>query len=215
MLTRIVCKPLLLFVFGGVSIAFGAETDSRSVDVDEKKVAAWNRFAGEMKQLHFVLIKRNKVEVERGEGGYRGEYFDRPDFFTEEVYRDATSGKVVSRVKWEKDNPENVHVMELFVYDDQHRVSRDYLVAYLPWGRNAPIQALVNLHSYNNGLHSFRQFDASGVLVYEQCQGNFGGNVVEIALEPHEMVLPMTARKDYLACFEALPIRAGQYLQPQ
>ena len=55
--------------------------------------------------------------------------------------------------------------------------------AYLPVFRNAPFQTLINLHHYEGKLDVFRQFDASGTRIYEQCKGRFLGGEVDISLE--------------------------------
>jgi hypothetical protein len=207
-------KTILTFFLFSVA-ASAAEPDIQALEVDEAKVAQWNRFSGKMLELHKQLIDRQPVTRESSVGGYTGEFFNDPDYYVEEIYRREGTNLVVSKVQWEKDHPGNVHTMELYRYDENNRVSRDYLVAYLPWGRNAPIQALVNLHSYNEGLHSFRQFDASGELVYEHCKGSLNGKPVELSLEAHEIHPPRTAQEDYRACFSGLQQQAGRYLSPQ
>ena len=106
------------------------------------------------------------------------------------------------------------------MHDDQGRVVRDYAAAYLPEGRNAPIQTLINLHAYNGGLHAFRQFDASGSRIYEFCEGNHGGEPVRLQLFEEDLVGTSEAAERilaspvYSACFEGLPAQAGRYLDP-
>ena len=192
-----------------------ASEDRQSMSVDEVKVKVWNRFASQLMELQKQQIALVSTRTESRRGGYQGEYFNEPDFYVEESYYRQSDGKLVSRIKREKEKPQNVHVLEVYIYDAEGRVRRDYLVAYLPWGRNAPIQALVNLHAYNEGLHSFRQFDASGERVYEHCSGIFDGKDVQISLESHEMAPPRIGKNDYRQCFTKTPLSAADYLPPQ
>jgi len=54
------------------------------------------------------------------------------------------------------------------VYDNQGRLKRNY-AAYLPYRRVSPFEILITLHYYRNNTHSFREFDASNIHIYEQC----------------------------------------------
>jgi hypothetical protein len=111
----------------------------------------------------------------------------------------------------------NLHSIEVYFYDDQGRVIRDYSATYLPEHRNAPIQTLVALHGYSNGLHAFRTFDASGVRIYEVCRGTYDGQAVDIALDEVEMGTelqnPDSIMKTdtYRACFSTVPVNSGTY----
>ena len=104
------------------------------------------------------------------------------------------------------------------MYDDKGRVSRDYLAAYLPDFRNAPIQTLINFHNYNDELHAYRQFDASGALIYEQCQGRYFNEDILFSIEEHEFADYQDETSEvfntYLACFEMLPTQLVQYMHP-
>lgn len=51
----------------------------------------------------------------------------------------------------------------------------------------APIQTLVNFHASNGKLSAFRQFDASGYLIYEACKGEYQGKKVDIGLEEDDL----------------------------
>lgn len=180
-----------------------------------EKVAAWNRFARQLETLHHQQIALHPVRMEIREGGYQGEYFNDPDYYIEERYYTLDGNRLVSVIRREKDNPDNIHTIEVNVLDKQGRVMRDYLAAYLPWGHNAPIQTLVNLHHYSKHLHSFRQFDASGNRIYEQCQGRHKGKEINISLESPEIEAPRILKPDYRACFGDIQLVAGKYLTPQ
>lgn len=192
-----------------------ATAEGQSIGVDEDRAARWNRFADGVLQLHKRLTAGDAVRKQTSTGGYQGEFFNRADYYVEEIYHSVDGDRLISNIKWEKDNPANLHMLEVYLYDENNRVTRDYLVNYLPWGRNAPIQAMVNLHSYNKGLHGFRQFDASGELIFEKCEGTLDGKPVDIDLESYEIEPPVTTQKDYLLCFSGLPTQAGKYLTPQ
>ena len=192
-----------------------AEERSRYVMTEDKThVRTWNDFADACLALHKQQIANNKVREQTRVGGYA----NRPEFFKEHTYYNADTGVMLSRIQWEKDKPENMHACEVYVHDDQGRVVRDYAVAYLPEGRNAPVQTLINLHAYNDGMHAFRQFDASGDRIYEFCEGNFQGKKVQLRRFEDDIYSGPpgdTSTPLYVACFEGLPMKPGQYLDPQ
>jgi tetratricopeptide (TPR) repeat protein len=186
---------------------------------DSQQVKTWNQFADKLYQLHQHLIQGKQIRVTEQTGGYGG--FTGPrDFYIEKNYYDKASGRLLSRIQWEKDNPDTIHVIEVFIHDDQGRVKRDYLAAYLPGFRNAPIQTLINLHNYNDELHAFRQFDASGERIYETCSGRFFDEEVDIhvmdyELSPYTNVRPaVMGTEAYLACFQGLLTKVDSYLDP-
>jgi len=208
-------QVLLILLVSYLSGVAHAATDEKVINVDEAMVQQWNRFADKVLALHRATLEKVEHRKQVRNGGYTGDYFNDPDFYIEETSFAKSDGRLLSRVLWEKDNPGNVHVIEMYVYDKDRRLVRDYLVAYLPWGRNAPIQAFVNLHVQAENVTGFRQFDASGVRVYEQCNGEIGGRKVSISLEPHQIDTSRTEQEDYRHCFANLPTEAGVYLDPQ
>lgn len=186
---------------------------------DPEHVRSWNRFADALYELHLQRLDGRRIRTDEQVGGYGG--FTGPrDFYREVSYFDADTGELLSRIEWERDDPNTVHVIEVFVRDDQGRTERDYLAAFLPKYRNAPIQTLINLHNYNGDLHAFRQFDASGDRIYEQCQGRHFDEQVEIFLEDYELftgsgdAARLMNTEAYLACFGDLAVEAGKYLDP-
>ena len=188
---------------------------------DSQHVRVWNTFADDLYQLHLSLIRESSntssIRTEEESGGYPGN----KNFFEETRYYHSTSGKLISRIQRESENKNNIHLIEVYLYDEQNRVKVDYLAVYLPEFRNAPIQTLINLHHYNDKLHAFRQFDASGARIYEQCQGSLFKDVVFITLEEEEIYnrsSDFTNDSDanqYLSCFEFIPKTADHYLKPQ
>lgn len=195
--------------------AYAAQEQSR-ITVDHEQVRAWNQFADHLYRLHVEIIKQHRIKTTEQLGGYAR----LPNFYREVSYFDAADGRLLSRIAWERAQPKNVHVIEVFIYDPSGRVTRDYLAAYLPRHRNAPIQTLINFHNYDGELHAFRQFDASGNRIYEQCRGRHFGEPVEISLEETEIVpilgapSPVTRTENYTACFSGLSAQAGKYLDP-
>ena len=114
-----------------------------------------------------------------------------------------------------------MHSVEVFVHDDEGRVIRDYIAAYLPTYRNAPTQTLISLHRYQDQLHAFRTFDASGYRIIERCTGSLKGREVNLLLDEDEIAEALgdpgsiMASDEYRACFGNLQAEAGKYLQPQ
>ena len=76
----------------------------------------------------------------------------------------------MSIIKWAKEYPFGIHMIDVFVYDDEGRLKREYTATYLPSRHASPSETLVILHYYKNNLHSFREYDASNFLVYEECR---------------------------------------------
>lgn len=184
---------------------------------DRQHVRVWNTFAENLYQLHQSLLSDYSIRTEEEAGGYPGNR----NFFKEIRYYNSASGKLISRIQRETENKNNIHLIEVFLYDEQDRVKVDYLAVYLPEFRNAPIQTLINLHHYNDSLHAFRQFDASGARIYEQCQGTLFKDAVFITLEEEEIynrssdVSNDSEANEYLSCFEFIPKTADNYLNPQ
>jgi len=206
--------PLLLIMATSTAWCAGEATPMR---VDEDHVRTWNRFADALFALHEKRIAGRAIKTVERIGGYAG----MPEFYKEVEYIDAASGQLLSRIQWERQEPDTVHVIEVFFYDDQGRVTRDFTAAFLPRGRNAPSQTLIALHNYSGELHAFRTFDASGNRIYEQCEGTLSGKQVWLTLEEQEI---MDAQRDargimttpaYKTCFGALQQTAGAYLTPR
>jgi hypothetical protein len=111
--------------------------------------------------------------------------------------------------------------MEVYLYDKQGRVTRDYLVSYLVDGRAAPMQALINFHGYNDKLHAFRQFDASNNRTFERCEGSDNGTPVNISLgesdilEMEDLPKSIMTSAAYKKCFKGIPATAKGYLTPK
>jgi hypothetical protein len=201
---------LLLAVFS----AWAVDTQIKQMEIDEDHVTSWNRFAGKVYDLHQRQIAGRAIRQTEVVGQYHGTAA-RGYAYTETSYHDARSGLLLSRVRVDRDRPKILHIVEVFIHDAQGRVARDYAALYLPWSQNAPMRTLINVHQYNRDLHAYRQFDASGERVYEQCKGMHAGEKVDISLEQQEIGPPTTASDAYRACFAGVPQTAGVYLSPQ
>ena len=184
---------------------------------DNLHARTWNKFANDILILHNKIVKSQDLTKQTTLGGY----FGNPDFYNEEVFTDKASGKLVSRVQWERNNPSNLHSIEVFIRDKQGRVIRDYAAAYLPNYRNAPTQTLVSFHAYNGKLEAYRTFDASGDRIGERCVGTLKGQEVNFLLDEDEIIHALDGdsdrmeQPDYKACFKGLREEAGKYLTPQ
>jgi hypothetical protein len=180
---------------------------------DEDHVSVWNRFANQLYVLHQKQIVGRKIRHVEETGEYGGSAA-RGMAYLETSYYDVGTGQLLSRVRVDRDRPKTVHTVEVFIYDAQGRVERDFASIYLPWSQHAPIRTMINLHQYSPGLQAYRQFDASGNLVYEQCKGTHAGTLVDISLEQQEINSRSTSSAAYQACFAGVPSTAAAYLTP-
>lgn len=184
---------------------------------DNEHIRRWNAFADNVLKLHHTLIKNKNIKKTKSVGGYSG----LKNFYVEEKYINAENGKLISQIQWEREQPGVLHTIEVYVHDQQNRVIRDFIVAYLPGYHNAPSQTLISLHQYNKGLHGFRTFDATGDRILERCMGQFNGEPVELMLDEDELYQASMEDKGvmqtalYKQCFGNLPAEAGKYLLPQ
>ncbi len=183
--------------------------------VDNVHVRTWNAFADNILKLHQQQVKKLQLTRKISSGGYA----QMPDFYIEENF--YLGDKLVSKVQWEKANPDLLHAIELNILDKDGRIVRDYMAAFLPRYRNAPVQTLVSLHRHNDGLHAFRSFDASGYRVIERCTGTWQGREVNMLLDEDEIDAAIGDSQgimvtvEYKACFGDLQTEAGKYLTPQ
>jgi hypothetical protein len=195
-------------------ILFVWTASAEALKADNEFARICNLFADNLLELHQKLIDRTEFSVEKSVGGYHGN----PEFYEQEKYIDKKTGKVISIVTWESDNPENLHTIEVFVRDKQGRVIRDYAAAYLPTYRNAPTQTLISFHAYNGDLHAFRTFDAVGDRLVERCTGTLKGKEVNMLLDEEDLLDAIHGDSEimqqpvYKACFKGLPKKAGEYL---
>lgn len=178
-----------------------------------KHIITWDAFAKNTLALHRKLTSETPVVKKTKVGGYA----DLPNFYIQDSYYDAKTHKLISQLQWEKAHPKQLHTIEVYLYDDKGRVTRDFTAAYLPDYHRAPTQTLISLHNYNGELHAFRTFDASGYRIVERCTGNFQGKEVDMILDEDEIAdgSPEMKTAAYKACFDGVQLKAGKYLIPQ
>ena len=211
----IVQMVIFLFFASNVTAAANPKKTS-SMSIDKIHVATWNQFSDELHQFHLHQTNIHKIRTEEELGGYSG----LPNFYREVRYYDEKTNKILSRIQWERENPETIHLIEVFVYNEKGKLKSDYLAAFLPKHRNAPIQTLINIHYENDELHSFRQFDASGARIHEQCKGKFFDDPILISLDEDDFdssekhIIRTLASEAYLSCFEFTPSVVSHYNSP-
>ena len=193
--------------------AWAASAQMKQMEVDDDQVTSWNRFAAKVYDLHLRQIAGRETRQTEVTGEYGGTAASGYTY-KETSYHDAHTGLLLSRVRVDRDRPKVLHLVEVFIHDPQGRVIRDFASIYLPWAQNAPMRTLINVHQYNNGLHAYRQFDASGTRIYEQCNGRYAGTLVEITLEQQDIGPPSTASDAYQSCFAGVQESVGAYLVP-
>ncbi|MBL6958245.1 MAG: tetratricopeptide repeat protein [Rhodospirillales bacterium] len=204
-------RQFFFFAVVAAVVLAGASGAAAQIKEDPRHVRNWNAFADNLYKAHRLLIAAQPVRTSEKPGGYAG----RPNTFREVEYRAAGNGRLLSRILWQRDRPDTVHVIEIFFYDERGRLSVDYSASYLLEYRNAPAQTLINIHSYEDGLHAFRQFDASGDRIYESCRGDYFDTPVDVSLDeggsPESEGVPEDL---YTTCFGFLPLTVDKYLDP-
>jgi len=196
-----------------------SNTYAAPVEEDLYRADKWNKFADNLYALHEQRLKGLDVYTEEEDGGYGGLDGDE-NFYHEVRYYDRKSGRLLSNIKRENKNPDNIHVMELYIYDEQGRIQREYTAAYLPTHRKAPYQTLIDLHHYVDELHGYRQFDASDDRLFESCTGKHFDVPVRILYDEEDMpdrlseIRDQTEREAYRSCFEDMPKTAQPYIDP-
>lgn len=184
----------------------------------EKRHQLWNSFADKLYTVHKKRLQNSDYYTRENVGGYGG-LTNEPEYYREVKYFDRDSRQLLSIVKWELKFSTGFHMIDLFIYDDENRIKREYTATYLPSRRTSPSETLIIFHYYRNKLHSIREFDASNVLLYEQCTDTeqadkviFSFDYVDIP-ESHSE-LDIAKQEDYRACFDHAAISAEPYLDP-
>jgi len=207
----------LLFPFA-LSSATSATRDARMKE-DKIQVKQWNNFVSELYQLHLAQTKKVPIKTTETIGGYGGG-FSNKEFYREISYFNKNNNNLLSKIQWEIKKPDTIHAIEVFLYNEQNKIKTDFYARFLPYARNAPVQTLINLHNYNDELHSFRQFDASGELIYETCRGKFFNKKINLHLDNEEILDFRNNNSDefvnetYAACFLNVAKTASSYLLP-
>lgn len=192
----------------------GQTSGAQSMQPKQDQVQQSNAFVENLHKLHRQQIDGKKIRETEALGGYK----DLPQFYREVSYYDAASGRMLSRIQWERDNPERIHAIEVYVYDNQGRVARDYSAWFLPRFRNAPRETNINFYGYADGVRAWRQFDVFGNRVYEKCNAGeqvlvelWGDDISRAQDDPKSVM----HGADYRRCFETLATTPGKYVVPQ
>lgn len=189
------------------------------MDAKDEQIEVWNGFANTLYRLHKNTVSGVGVEKTTIIGNYGGELFGHIKY-TQSEYTRKEDSRLVSRIRKIKNEQGNFHTLEIFIYDEHGRVVRDYVAAYLPAFRNAPYQTLINLHYYDDDLHAYRQFDASGTRIFESCKGSVFDEKVEFLLEDYEIPDHISEldgalkQEAYRSCFDQISADVGIYLDP-
>jgi hypothetical protein len=193
-----------------------AQGEPEALKEDNVHVRTWNEFADDLLTIHKAHIDAHPTEKKSRLGGYMG----MPEFYLEETHYHAATGQVLSRVQWERENPQLMHSIEVFVYGDDGQLKRDYTAAYLPNYRNAPTQTLITFYNHDGELQGLRSFDASGYRVFERCEGRYQGEDVFFMLDEGEIHEAKREKSSimytdlYKTCFAGLPETAEGHLSP-
>lgn len=183
----------------------------------ENEATRWNRYVDDLYALHKKQITGKTVEIKERVGGY----FQQANFYKEQSFYDKNTGKLLSLIQWEKRRPKNIHVIQVFLYDNKGRLSHDYAASFRTDDHDDPATTEISLFDYPKGLRVFRQFNASNEITYEHCEGKWKGNPVDIKLdvidleefrgEPNTIM----TTPSYSACFGRLPKSVASYLPPK
>jgi len=198
-------KRLILFV-AGLICATAVQAETQAV--------RWNRFAEQVYQLHIKTIAAQPTRTEETTQAYEGD-MAKNYTYRETQYFSANSGKLLSKLRVDQDDPSKRYYLEVNVLDNQGHVARDYIALYLPWSMSQPARTFISLHAYPGELHAFRQFNASGQRFLELCEGRLNGKTVMLLFEEAELDKTPEPSEAYRACFGGLPLQAGEYLNPQ
>ena len=168
-------------------------------------------FHNKLQALHLQQIAlyniRTKEEIADYKGssaaGYR---------YVDTHYYDTENGNLVSHIRRDGSKPELIHIIEVNIYENKKLV-RDYGSITLPWAPLYPVRTYINLHHYDNQLHSFRQYDVDGQVKFEFCEGSFAGKPVHISLDEGDINAGSTTA-EYKSCFDGASKNWSQFKIP-
>lgn len=210
---------LLIIIMLCAPATFAVNASAAAIKEGMTRGERLNHFVQSLYSFNKQRNSRLEVDIEESTGGYGG-VTDNLEFYREVKHIDKKTGNLLANIKWETRNPDNLHTIDVYIYDAQGRIKREYSAAYLPVYRKAPYLTLINMHHYEKGLHSYRQFDFSDNRLFEFCAGNYLGEKIHLVLDEYE--IPDSAaefsdeiqRDVYTACFDAIPMSVAPYLAP-
>lgn len=210
-------QKIILIIFLLCAGAVQADSVMSSFNNNESEEKRWNRFADALYALHKKRINIKTLHIKERMGGY----FRQKNFYKEQSYYEKKTDKLLSRILWETQNPKNIHVIQVFFYDNKGRPLRDYSASFRIADHDDPATTEISLFDYPQGLRVFRQFNASNEITYEDCEGRWRGKPVNIELdvvdleefrdEPNTIM----TTPQYRACFGRLPKSAASYIPPK
>ena len=194
-----------------------AVADEKLPDDLEKRHQLWNGFVDKLYILHRKRLSDDNYYTTERIGGYGGQTSNL-EYYREVHYYDRKSRQLLSIVKWNETYPFGIHMIDVFYYDEKGRVAREYSATYLPSRHTSPSETLIILHYYKDNLHSFREFDASNIHIYEQCN-RIADDAALFALHYEDIPdsvsqLDKEKQDDYRACFGHVAESAGIYIDP-
>lgn len=163
--------------------------------------------------LHERQIAGHAIRTTEETGNYNGEAA-KGYRYRITSYFDAATGRLLSRVERNADLPEAIHITQVYIYDDDGRLIRNFFSSAPPWKPIYPSHAYINLHHHNGKLHSYRQFELDGRVNYEFCEGELDGRRVSISLDWTDINEKTTATPDYRACFDGISNDWEPYITP-
>lgn len=152
----------------------------------------------------------SREEIESGEyAGAAAAHYR----YEDSRYYDMQSGLLLARIRRDASNPQAIHIVEVNIYGADGKLQRDFGSVSLPWEPSLAVRTMINLHHYPAALHSFRQFDMYGDVVYESCVGRFENRALRLSLEGAD-IAAQAHTAAYHACFDGLSTQARAYLDP-
>lgn len=212
-------QRLLVIIVLCALINLAGVSQAASINEDMTRRERLNQFVQSLYSFNTARIKGLEVIVEESTGGYGG-VTNNLEFYRAVRYFDKKTGKLLADIKWESENPDNLHTIDVYIYDAQGRIEREYSAAYLPVYRKAPYVTFINIHHYGDGLHGYRQFDFADNRLFEFCAGEYLSQQVHIVLDEYEIPdsaaeLPDAGQSAvYNACFGEIPTTVKSLLIP-
>ena len=182
-----------------------------------KQQQVWNGFVDKLYRLHKKTLDEHDYYTIERIGGYGGRT-NNLEYYREVHYHDRKTSQLLSIVKWALAYPFGIHMIDVFAYDKEGRLKREYSATYLPSRHTSPSETLITLHYYKGNLHSFREFDASNIHLYEQCS-NIEDDSVIFAFHYEDIPdslseLEKDKQEAYRACFSHTANTAAPYTDP-